>query len=85
MRHQARLFVSKTCKENLVMNVNVAERGYSVAGLQSRIAISWHYAKDRLQSLRELPSARGIVRLKPDGHTMPHGRGSEGETGEWSG
>jgi hypothetical protein len=33
MHHQACLFVSKTCEENLVMNVNVAERGYNVAGL----------------------------------------------------
>jgi len=30
-------------------------------------------------------SASGIVQLKCDGRRLTHGRGSEGETDEWSG
>ena len=76
MHHQACLFVSKTCTGNLVMDVNVAERGYNVAGLYSPIVISRHYVENRLQSLRVDSYAGGTVpQLSGHSGTRSH-RGS---------
>jgi len=63
MQHQACLFVSKTWKENLVINVNVADSSHNAAGLYSPIAISRHYVENRLQSLRADSSAGGTTEL----------------------
>jgi hypothetical protein len=72
MLHQACLFVCKTCRENLVMNVNVAERGYNVAGLYSPIAISRHYVENRLQSLHVDSYAGGTRELSGHPVTSSH-------------